>query len=73
MDLLLLSGGLMVAQHTPTWGQAPGTGFSAYATLTSDYPHRGISQTDESAALQVGVDYQHGSGFFAGGWVSNVD
>ena len=59
--------------HSPTWGQAVGEGFSAYATLSSDYPHRGLSQTDESGALQLGVDYQHGSGVFFGAWISNVD
>ena len=73
MYLLLLLSGVMITDHTPAWAQSPGAGFSAYATLTSDYPNRGISQTDESAALQLGVDYQHGSGFFIGAWISNVD
>ena len=72
MNPLLLCGVLILAP-VPVWGQGPSAGFSAYATLTSDYPNRGISQTDESAALQVGVDYQHDSGFFLGAWISNVD
>ena len=69
-SLLLISTVLMQA---PAWGQAVEAGFSAYATLSSDYPHRGLSQTDESGALQLGLDYQHGSGFFVGAWISNVD
>lgn len=44
-----------------------------YATLASDYLHRGMSQTDGGAALQLGIDYRHRTGFFAGAWASNVD
>jgi uncharacterized protein (TIGR02001 family) len=44
-----------------------------YVTLATDYLHRGMSQTDDDAALQVGVDYRHRSGFFVGAWASNVD
>lgn len=46
---------------------------SVTGTLTSDYVFRGISQTDRSPALQIGLDYEHESGFFAGAWASNVD
>jgi len=46
---------------------------SVTGTLTSDYVFRGISQTDGSPAVQVGLDYEHESGFFAGTWASNVD
>ncbi|SEL45104.1 conserved hypothetical protein [Colwellia chukchiensis] len=37
---------------------------SVTGTLTSDYVFRGVSQTDSSAAVQVGVDYEHENGFF---------
>ncbi len=40
--------------------------------VTSDYVWRGISQTDESAALQGGIDYKKGL-FYTGAWASNVD
>lgn len=40
--------------------------------VTSDYVYRGISQTNEDAALQGGVDVTAGS-FYAGAWASNVD
>lgn len=43
------------------------------AALTSDYVWRGVSQTDEDPALQLGVDWAHESGFYLGGWASNVD
>lgn len=40
--------------------------------LFSQYIWRGMTQTDESLALQGGVDYAHSSGFYAGAWASNV-
>jgi uncharacterized protein (TIGR02001 family) len=40
--------------------------------LFSQYVWRGMTQTDEAAALQGGVDYAHSSGFYAGTWASNV-
>jgi uncharacterized protein (TIGR02001 family) len=50
-----------------------GPSVSAYATLTSDYRSRGLSQSDGGAAVQAGLDYQHTSGFFTGLWASTVD
>ena len=46
---------------------------SVTGTLTSDYVFRGVSQTDSSPAVQLGLDYEHENGFFAGAWASNVD
>lgn len=40
--------------------------------LFSQYVWRGMTQTDESLALQGGIDYAHTSGFYAGAWASNV-
>ncbi len=54
-------------------GQGADSSFSSYLTISTDYPHRGMSQTNESAALQAGVDFQHRSGFFVGAWISNVE
>ena len=39
-------------------------------SLTSDYKFRGISQSDESPAIQGGLDYAHDSGFYVGTWAS---
>ncbi|MCU7959301.1 MAG: TorF family putative porin [gamma proteobacterium symbiont of Bathyaustriella thionipta] len=47
--------------------------FSGNLTLTTDYVFRGISQTDEHAAVQGGFDYSHDIGLYAGIWASNVD
>lgn len=46
---------------------------NAYATATTDYRFRGISQSDGSPALQLGVDIQHDSGLFLGIWTSTID
>jgi len=47
--------------------------FSGNVALTTDYVYRGISQTDEGAAVQGGFDLEHSSGFYAGVWASNLD
>ena len=46
---------------------------TANAAVTSNYVWRGLSQTDDGAALQGGVDYAHESGFYLGAWASNFD
>lgn len=47
--------------------------FSWNAALTSDYMFRGVSQTDDEAALQLGADLNFDNGFYVGVWGSNVD
>ena len=47
--------------------------YSWNAALTSDYVFRGVSQTDEEPALQLGADLNFDSGFYVGAWGSNVD
>jgi uncharacterized protein (TIGR02001 family) len=46
---------------------------SANIGATSNYVFRGVTQTDNGAAIQGGIDYSHESGFYAGTWASNVD
>ncbi len=48
-------------------------GFTANVTLTSDYRFRGISQSDESVAIQGGFDYAWDNGIYIGTWGSSVD
>jgi uncharacterized protein (TIGR02001 family) len=47
--------------------------FSANIGATSNYVWRGVSQTDDAAAVSGGLDYAHEKGFYAGTWASNVD
>ncbi|MFP4638845.1 MAG: TorF family putative porin [Guyparkeria sp.] len=46
---------------------------SANVGVVSNYFFRGVTQTDDSAAVQGGLDYEHESGFYAGTWASTVD
>jgi uncharacterized protein (TIGR02001 family) len=52
--------------------RAEGT-WSGSIGATSNYIYRGISQTYNGAALQLGGNYQSTFGWFAGAWGSNVD
>lgn len=45
---------------------------SANIGATSNYLWRGVTQTNDDAAVQGGVDYAHDSGFYLGTWASNV-
>lgn len=45
---------------------------SANIGVTSNYLWRGVTQSEDSAAVSGGVDYESESGFFAGAWISNV-
>jgi len=47
--------------------------FSANIGATSNYVWRGVTQTDDDAAVSGGLDYAHESGFYLGTWASNVD
>jgi len=40
---------------------------------TSNYIWRGVTQTDDAAAISGGFDWSAESGLYAGTWVSNVD
>lgn len=46
---------------------------SANIGATSNYIWRGVTQTNDGAAVSGGIDYAHASGFYAGTWASNVD
>ena len=45
---------------------------TANAAITSNYIWRGITQTNDGAAGQGGIDWGHDSGLYVGTWVSNV-
>jgi uncharacterized protein (TIGR02001 family) len=45
---------------------------SANIGVTSNYIWRGVTQTDDGAAVQGGIDYAHDMGFYLGTWASNI-
>ena len=51
----------------------PASELSASITLTSEYIFRGQAMSGGNPAFQVGVDYEHDSGLFAGIWGSTLD
>jgi len=48
-------------------------GLSANIGAASNYIWRGISQSNDNAAISGGVDYAADSGFYAGTWVSSLN
>ena len=64
---------LLIALFTVSLTPFATADISVTGTLTSDYVFRGISQTDNSFAVQAGLNYEDKSGFYAGVWASNVD
>lgn len=53
-----------------SWAEGP---WSATIGATTEYVYRGVSQTYDSGALQLGGNYQSPMGWFAGAWGSNVN
>lgn len=52
---------------------ASAAGVSSTWTAAGDYDFRGITQSAQDPALQGSLDYAHDSGWYVGGWASNVD
>lgn len=71
MSRLLLAASMAVLIAAPAFAQD--YTLEADIGATSDYRYRGISRSDESPAVQGGVQYNHSSGFFAGVDASSVD
>lgn len=65
---LALSGAALAQPKAPE----PDYTLSFNAGAVTDYRYRGISQSRLKPALQGGVDFGHGSGFYAGAWGSSI-
>jgi len=64
---------LLTALTLPAMPVSAVEGLSANVGFTSNYLWRGVTQTDDGAAISGGIDYAAASGFYLGTWVSNVD
>src|SRR5262245_11678848 len=62
----------LLAAAAPAAAQTESSGVNGYVTLASGYWSHGLPHND-GLTLQLGVDYQHPSGWFAGGWAANID
>lgn len=70
---LVTSAALVVATAVLAMLPAPArAGTSGSVALASDYPFRGVSQTNGGPALQAGIEHAADNGFYAGAWGSNV-
>lgn len=52
--------------------ESPASQWAGSAGAVSDYLFRGISQTGRKPAVQAGIEFDHASGWYLGGWGSNV-
>src|ERR1700683_3643753 len=64
---------LMALASMPCMAWSEDGPWSASIGATTDYVYRGISQTYDHGALQLGANYQSALGWFAGVWASNVN
>lgn len=72
MRNLLIFSVLAAATAAPAFAQE--VTVTGNVALATDYAFRGVSQTDESPAIQGGFDASFGdSGFYAGTWASNIN
>ncbi len=70
MRNLLICGAFAAVAAAPAFAQE--VTVSGNVALTTDYAFRGISQTDQSPAIQGGLDLSAGS-FYLGTWASNIN
>ncbi|MBD3808147.1 MAG: hypothetical protein IE880_05460, partial [Epsilonproteobacteria bacterium] len=63
---------LEVATSAPAVEETFNFTYSANMAFTSNYVWRGLTQTDNSPAIQGGIDIGY-KGFYAGVWGSNVE
>ena len=70
MRNLLICGAFVAVAAAPALAQE--VVVTGNVALATDYTFRGVSQTDESPAVQGGLDLTAGS-FYAGTWASNIN
>lgn len=70
MRNLLICGAFAAVCAAPAFAQE--VVITGNVAMATDYTFRGVSQTDESPAIQGGLDLSAGS-FYAGTWASNIN
>jgi len=74
LSALLAVSTLLATSSAMAWESESGAwSTSASVALGSNYVWRGITQTDDEAAISGSFDVGHSSGLYAGVWASNVD
>jgi uncharacterized protein (TIGR02001 family) len=54
------------------FAQTAAPNLNGYVTLSNAYWKRGLAQND-GASAQLGIDFEHHTGFYVGAWAANVD
>ena len=65
--------GLGLLTFITAYGNAQAQELTTYVALTSDYVNRGVSNSDEQVAAQLGFDVSTEVGLFVGVWASTTD
>jgi len=68
----LLIGAMAPAVAADEEAKSPYGTFTGNVAFTNDYVYRGYTQTMEKAAVQGGLDWDSGVGFYLGTWGSNM-
>jgi uncharacterized protein (TIGR02001 family) len=69
----VIGGALLLGTAVSHAQEIAGGELTANIGAVSNYLFRGVTQTDDDAAIQGGIDWAHSSGFYLGTWASNVD
>ena len=64
---------LALVVATSANAQLPASDLRLSLLIANDYRHNGLSQSHTGAAARFSVDYARAGGFFAGGFVANVE
>ena len=72
-NTLMINSRAVLAGSLLAFAGAASAEISVTPTLTSDYDFRGISQTSNDPAFQLGLTYTAETGMYFGVWGSNVD
>lgn len=67
-----LSGAFAAQAHAQETEAPKPIEISGTAAVASDYRFRGVSQSNKGMAVQAGLTVKHESGFYVGGWASNL-
>ena len=67
-QMMLVAGLALATAGTPAMAE-----LSANIAATSNYIWRGVTQSNDRAAIQGGVDWNDKQGWYVGTWMSNVD
>ena len=70
---LLIASSLLAATVTIAQASQAESSLTGNIGVTTNYVWRGVTKSDDRAAVSSGLDYAHTSGWYLGGWTSSLD